>query len=249
MKEIPYVAVAGLGGQFQGSVFGMILDAGLMVQFVLLLLLLFSVISWAIIWLKHRSIKKVKKENEFFLDVYVKSTKLSDIFSEAKKFPESAMAEIFRAGYSELVKITKAARERVSVRETGEYADPGFEMKGIDNIERALNRATSSETGKLERALGFLATTGSACPFIGLFGTVWGIMDTFKGIGARGSATLAVVAPGISEALVATAAGLAAAIPAVIFYNYYTNKIKNMAMDMDAFASELTNIIERNYLK
>jgi len=112
-----------------------------------------------------------------------------------------------------------------------------------------MNRACGSETTKLEAALAFLATTGSASPFIGLFGTVWGIMDTFKGIGARGSATLAVVAPGISEALIATAAGLAAAIPAVIFYNYYLNRIKIMTLEMDNFASELLNIVERYYVK
>jgi biopolymer transport protein TolQ len=112
-----------------------------------------------------------------------------------------------------------------------------------------MNRACGSEASKLETALGFLATTGSASPFIGLFGTVWGIMDTFKSIGARGSATLAVVAPGISEALIATAAGLAAAIPAVIFYNYYLNRIKTMTLEMDNFSSELLNIVERYYVK
>ncbi|HOF05054.1 MAG TPA: protein TolQ [Syntrophales bacterium] len=249
MKEIPYVAMAGLGGQFQGSIFGMILDAGLMVKFVLLLLLGFSVVSWAIIWWKYRTLSRVKKENDQFLDAYVKSTRLADIFSEAKKFPESTLAEVFRSGYGELIKITKTVRERVAVRDPGPHDEPVFEIKGIDNIERSLNRASGSETDKLEKALGFLATTGSACPFIGLFGTVWGIMDTFKGIGARGSATLAVVAPGISEALIATAAGLAAAIPAVIFFNYYTNRIKSLAMEMDAFATELVNIIERNYLR
>ncbi len=249
MKEIPYVAMAGLGGQFQGSVFGMILDAGLMVKFVLLLLLGFSVVSWAIIWLKYRTLSKVKKENDQFLDAYVKSTRLADIFTEAKKFPESTLAEVFRSGYGELVKITKAVRERVAGRDSGPQGELVFELKGLDNIERSLSRATGSETDKLEKALGFLATTGSACPFIGLFGTVWGIMDTFKDIGARGSATLAVVAPGISEALVATAAGLAAAIPAVIFYNYYTNRVKSLAMEMDAFATELVNIMERNYFK
>lgn len=241
--------MAGLGGQFQGSVFGMILDAGLMVKFVLLLLLGFSVVSWAIIWLKYRTLSKVKKENDQFLDAYVKSTRLADIFTEAKKFPESTLAEVFRSGYGELVKITKAVRERVAGRDSGPQSEPVFELKGLDNIERSLSRATGSETDKLEKALGFLATTGSACPFIGLFGTVWGIMDTFKDIGARGSATLAVVAPGISEALVATAAGLAAAIPAVIFYNYYTNRVKSLAMEMDAFATELVNIMERNYFK
>jgi biopolymer transport protein TolQ len=122
-------------------------------------------------------------------------------------------------------------------------------MKGIDNVERALNRACSSEATRLESTLNFLATTGSASPFIGLFGTVWGIMDTFRGIGTRGSATLAVVAPGISEALIATAAGLAAAIPAVIFYNYFLNVVKDMSMEMDNFASEILNIIERNYVR
>ncbi|MDI9571192.1 MAG: protein TolQ [Pseudomonadota bacterium] len=241
--------MAGLGGQFQGSVLGMILDAGLMVKFVLLLLLGFSVVSWAIIWLKYRTLSRVKKENDLFLDAYVKSTRLADIFSEAKKFPESTLAEVFRAGYGELVKITKALRERATGKESVPPGEPVFEFKGVDNIERSLNRAAGSETDKLENALGFLATTGSACPFIGLFGTVWGIMDTFKDIGARGSATLAVVAPGISEALVATAAGLAAAIPAVVFYNYYTNRVKSLAMEMDAFATELVNIMERNYFR
>ena len=119
----------------------------------------------------------------------------------------------------------------------------------MDNVERALNRACSSETTKLESALGFLATTGSASPFIGLFGTVWGIMNAFRGIGIKGSATLAVVAPGISEALIATAAGLAAAIPAVIFYNYYLREIRTITSEMDNFASEFLNIVERFYVK
>jgi biopolymer transport protein TolQ len=227
----------------------MVLDAGAMVQFVLLLLLIFSVVSWAIILMKYRSIKKVKRENELFMEAYMKSDKLSDILPESKKFKHSNIAEIFQAGYAELIKITKVMRGSTAASEGDDSGVPSMEMKGIDNVERAMNRACSSEVTKLESALGFLATTGSASPFIGLFGTVWGIMDTFKGIGARGSATLAVVAPGISEALIATAAGLAAAIPAVIFYNYYLNRIKTMAMEMDNFASELLNIIERYYVK
>lgn len=249
MKEISSIAAANTGGHFHGSILSMILDAGAMVQFVLLLLLFFSVVSWAIILMKHRSIKKAKKENDLFLDSYMKTSKLSEIFSEAKKFKNSNIAEVFQAGYTELVKISKAARDTGATKETIETGNTSLELKGIDNVERAMNRAGSAEITKLESALGFLATTGSASPFIGLFGTVWGIMDTFRAIGVRGSATLAVVAPGISEALIATAAGLAAAIPAVIFYNYYTNKIKNMAMEMDNFASELLNIIERYYFK
>jgi biopolymer transport protein TolQ len=249
VKEISTVAAANIGGHFHGSLLSMVLDAGAMVQFVLLLLLFFSVVSWAIILMKYRSIKKVKRENELFMEAYMKSDRLSDILPESKKFKHSNIAEVFQAGYAELIKITKVMRGLASAKEGEDAGALPMEMKGIDNVERAMNRACNSEVTKLESALGFLATTGNASPFIGLFGTVWGIMDTFKGIGARGSATLAVVAPGISEALIATAAGLAAAIPAVIFYNYYLNRIKTMSMEMDSFASELLNIIERYYVK
>ncbi len=241
---------ADLGGHFHGSLLGMILGAGAMVQVVLLLLLVFSIVSWAIIIMKYRSIGKVAKENASFLSSYMKSGRLSDIFTDARQFKYSTLAEIFRSGYSELIKITKVAKEnpigRSGMEESGSSS---MEKQGIDNVERALNMACSSESAKLESALGFLATTGSSCPFIGLFGTVWGIMDTFKSIGARGSATLAVVAPGISEALIATAAGLAAAIPAVIFYNYFLNRVRSMTVEMDNFSSEVLNIVERHYVK
>jgi len=247
VNEISTVA-AGMGGQFHGSLLNMILDAGLMVQLVLILLFVFSIVSWAIIFLKYRTIRKVKQENELFLDAYMRSSKLAEIFPEAKKYATSTLAAVFRAGYGELVKLTKARRELTGGREE-EGGLAALELRGVDNVERALNRAASEESSKLEMALGFLATTGSASPFIGLFGTVWGIMDTFKGIGLRGSATLAVVAPGISEALIATAAGLAAAIPAVIFYNYYLQRIKAMTAEMDNFSGEFLNIIERYQVK
>lgn len=248
MKDISFIAIGALGGQFQNSLLNMVLNAGLMVQFVLLLLLLFSVISWAIILMKYRTFRQVQKENEAFLDAYMKGTKLSEIFPESKKYDNSPIAEIFRSGYTELVKVTKVIKESPAGKEQEGAERFSLEMSRIDNVERALNRARDSESTKLENMLGFLATTGSASPFIGLFGTVWGIMNTFKDIGARGSATLAVVAPGISEALIATAAGLAAAIPAVIFYNYYLNRIKTMTQEMDNFSSELLNIIERYYV-
>jgi biopolymer transport protein TolQ len=249
VNEVSSMAAMNLKGNFHGSLFDMVANAGFVVQLVLLLLLLFSVVSWAIILMKYFSIRKVMKENILFLNAYMKSTKLSEILPEAKKFRNSTLAEIFRAGYAELVKISRGGRGTPSGKETAEPAGPAMEIGGVDNVERAMNRACGTETSKLEAALGFLATTGSASPFIGLFGTVWGIMDTFKEIGARGSATLAVVAPGISEALIATAAGLAAAIPAVIFYNYYLNRIKGMTLEMDNFASELLNIVERFYVK
>jgi biopolymer transport protein TolQ len=239
---------ADLGGHFHGSLLNMILGAGAMVQFVLFLLLLFSVISWAIILMKFRSLNKISKENTAFLNIYMKSGKLSDILAETRQIKQSSLAEIFRAGYAELVKVTKVAKDSSQIRRDSDDSS-SMEKQAIDNVERALNMACSAESSKLDNSLGFLATTGSSSPFIGLFGTVWGIMDTFKGIGARGSATLAVVAPGISEALIATAAGLAAAIPAVIFYNYYLNRVRSMTMEMDNFAAEMLNIIERHYVR
>jgi biopolymer transport protein TolQ len=216
----------------------MILDAGLMVKFVLLLLFIFSVVSWAIIFLKYRYYRKIKKDNELFNADYSRSTKLSDVLPAAKKYSFSTTAEVFRVGYAELTKINKPLND--SAQGSDEIS-----LSSLDNLERSMNKACNTEMTKLESALGFLATTGSASPFIGLFGTVWGIMDTFKGIGARGSATLAIVAPGISEALIATAAGLAAAIPAVIFYNYFLTQSKNMVQEMDNFAAEFLNIVER----
>ena len=227
-----------LSGNFNGSLLNMILDAGLMVKFVLLLLFIFSVVSWAIIFLKYRYYRKIKKDNELFNADYSRSTKLSDVLPAAKKYSFSTTAEVFRVGYAELTKINKPSND--SAQGSDEIS-----LSSLDNLERSMNKACNTEMTKLESALGFLATTGSASPFIGLFGTVWGIMDTFKGIGARGSATLAIVAPGISEALIATAAGLAAAIPAVIFYNYFLTQSKNMVQEMDNFAAEFLNIVER----
>jgi len=241
------ISSAMAGGQFHSGILEMVLSAGIIVKFVLLALLLFSVISWAIIFMKYRLIRKARSENAGFLEIYMRSSKLSEIFAASKKFVNSTVAEVFKAGYAEQVNLTKLMKETPANPEGPSVS--AWEIRGIDSVERSLHRASSAEIGKLENALGFLATTGSVCPFIGLFGTVWGIMDTFRGIGARGSATLAIVAPGISEALIATAAGLAAAIPAVVFYNYFQNNIKTMAMEMDSFASELLNILERHYVK
>lgn len=231
-----------LGGSFHGSILGMVLDAGLMVKFVLLVLLVFSVVSWAIIFVKYKYYRKIKKENDEFRADYLKSNSLSEVNTAAQKYKMSTNAEIFRVGYEEL------SRVNASKKEKDKHSDD-ISLSSLDNIERSLANASNGEMAKLESSIGFLATTGSASPFIGLFGTVWGIMDTFQGIGARGSATLAVVAPGISEALVATAAGLAAAIPAVIFYNYFLNKAKTMVQEMDNFGAEFLNIVERYFIR
>lgn len=235
------IEALGMGSNFHGSLLGMILDAGMMVKFVLLILLILSIVSWTIIFLKFRYYRKIQKENEAFDSDYQRSNKLTDVLTAAKQYSYSATAEVFRVGYSELTEVNKLSKEASRNDE--------ISLSSLDNVQRALNRASNTQMTKLESALGFLATTGSASPFIGLFGTVWGIMETFQAIGARGSATLAVVAPGISEALIATAAGLAAAIPAVIFYNYFLNKSKTMVQEMDNFADEFLNIVERYLIR
>ncbi len=238
IPDMSPVSTAGLGGQFHNSILAMVADASFIVQMVLLILLCFSVVSWAIILMKFFVYRRVSRENDAFFDSYLRAKKLSEIPADAKRFPHSTVAEVFRNAYAEIASL--------SPRTTPEVKG---DIKTIDAVERAIGRTIGTEAGNLGSYLPFLATTGNACPFIGLFGTVWGIMDTFRGIGLRGSATLAVVAPGISEALIATAMGLAAAIPAVIFYNYFTNRTKTFALEMEAFGSELVNIIERNYVR
>jgi biopolymer transport protein TolQ len=239
----------GVGGGFRGSVVDLVLYSGPVVKIVLLILLFFSVLSWAIIFSKLRLIKRADRESRAFLRVFWEGKQLSSIFADSKKLRNSPTAEVFRAGYVELSKLSQVQSNPDNPRKVTDPTTLNFELSGVDNINRAMRQASTTELTKLERGLGFLATTGSATPFIGLFGTVWGIMDAFRGIGIRGSATLAVVAPGISEALIATAAGLAAAIPAVVAFNYYINRIKVLSAEMENFSAELLNIIKRHFLK
>ena len=225
----------------------MILNAGLMVQFVLLLLLFFSITSWAIIIIKFRYLHKAYGESAFFTDYFWKSRNLSEAYSQAKKLPSSPIARVFRVGYVELKKLSPSERSS----EESEAAESGTlrtKFVGTDNVKRALRRAINSEVTRMTQMVPFLATTGNTTPFIGLFGTVWGIMNSFHGIGLRGSASLAVVAPGISEALIATAAGLAVAIPAVIAFNYFMNRIRVIDSDLQSFSADFLNIIERDIL-
>jgi biopolymer transport protein TolQ len=238
-----------MGSGFRGSVVDLVLYSGPVVKIVLLILLFFSIFSWAIIFSKLRLIKRADKESRAFLRVFWEGKQLSSIFVDSKKLRNSPTAEVFRAGYVELNKLSQAQSYPDNPRKVTDPTTLNFELSGVDNINRAMRQASRSELTKLERGLGFLATTGSATPFIGLFGTVWGIMDAFRGIGIRGSATLAVVAPGISEALITTAAGLAAAIPAVVAFNYYINRIKVLSAEMENFSAELLNIIKRHFLK
>jgi|DewCreStandDraft_4_1066084.scaffolds.fasta_scaffold03090_3 biopolymer transport protein TolQ len=232
----------------QDNVWDLILNAGPTVKMVLLILFLFSVISWGIIFLKFRVIRSAIKETELFLGIFWETAKLSQIYHEAKKLKNSPLAEIFLSGYMELEKFRKVVAN--PIQEAGQMSpdmDIISPIMGMGNIRRALEQAMIAERTRLEKNLNFLATTGSTSPFIGLFGTVWGIMDAFRKIGIRGSTNLATVAPGISEALVATAVGLFAAIPAVVAYNYYLGQVKTLSSEMDNFASEFLNIIQRNF--
>ena len=227
----------------------MVFDAGPMVRFVLLLLLFFSITSWAIIFAKYQSIRKARKESADFLDLFWNSRGLSsDAFAASKRLSYSPIARLFRVAYVELKKVNKSQLSSTGDDVTDE-ASLRREIVAVDNIKRALRRAVNMELTGLGKALPFLATTGNTTPFIGLFGTVWGIMNAFRGIGLRGSASLAVVAPGISEALIATAAGLAAAIPAVVAYNYFTNKVRVLESEMHSFSADFLNLIERDQMR
>jgi biopolymer transport protein TolQ len=217
---------------------------GLVVKLVLFILLYFSVVSWAIIFYKLVQVHRANNESNRFMDFFWKTKKFDAINSQLDRFGNSPLTVLFSEGHTELKKLMEQGETSFSP-ESGVSTDVG----GIDNIARALRRATTSEITRLEKYLTFLATTGSTAPFIGLFGTVWGIMNAFKGIGETGSASLAVVAPGIAEALIATAIGLVAAIPAVMGYNHFQNKIKVLIGEMDNFSTEFLNIIQRNFAK
>jgi biopolymer transport protein TolQ len=229
----------------------MISNAGFVVQIVLLLLLFFSVTSWAIILIKSRYIKRAFKQSSEFTEFFWKSRDLSNAFAKAKQLHGSPLARIFRIGYVELKKTSQFSGPSGSSSPAASSESLPFNTKfaGIDNVKRALRRAINTEMTRMTQMVPFLATTGNTTPFIGLFGTVWGIMNSFSGIGQRGSASLAVVAPGISEALVATAAGLAAAIPAVIAFNYFMNKIRIVETELQSFSADFLNIIERDILR
>lgn len=230
------------------GLWSIIIGAGLVVKGVMLILLIFSIICWGIILTKAITLSRAKKHTQLFFDAFRESRKFSLLYAEAKQFTHSPLAQVFKAGYAELSRLSRIqAGTQKGSQEANE--EPEYERTGMDNIIRSLQQAVTAERAKMERGVNFLATTGSSAPFIGLFGTVWGIMESFRNIGVMKSASLAVVAPGIAEALIATAAGLAAAIPAVIFFNYFLGRINVISTEMDNFSSELVNIIERIYWK
>ena len=222
----------------------MLTDAGPVVKFVMLLLLFFSIITWAIVFIKFRYIRKAFRESADFTEIFWQCRTLTDAFAKAKALRTSPVARIFITTYMEMARTGKRDSKAGKT-----FQNEASYLQNMGSIQRTLRRSIGVEIRRFRQLVPFLATVGNTAPFIGLFGTVWGIMHTFQGIGLSGSASLAVVAPGISEALIATAAGLAAAIPAVIAYNYFTDRIRILDSELESFSSDLLNIIERDLQK
>jgi biopolymer transport protein TolQ len=215
---------------------------------VLFILLLFSAISWGIILYKLWQFRRAARHSSMFLQVFRKSTKFSEVQAVCASVPASPLVGIFQAGYAELnMQLRRDGPRSLDAETRPSAVATRPTLKSLDAVDRALLRATTVEVARLEKGVPFLATTASITPFIGLFGTVWGIMVAFSQIGVEGSTSLSVVAPGIAEALVTTAAGLFAAVPAVYFYNDCTNQVKEFANEMDDFSLEFLNIAERNF--
>jgi biopolymer transport protein TolQ len=202
------------------------------------------VFSWGIIFYKLRQVRVARRQSARFIEIFWDTKNLTTIHTASQELKQSPVAQVFRSGYQELVRLTRAKRQT----NPGEAALT-TELGGIENVERAMKRAINQEITRLERALTFLATTASATPFIGLFGTVWGIMTAFRGLSVTQSSSIQAVAPGIAEALIATATGLVAAIPAVIAYNHFARQIRVLSAEMENFSSEFLNIAERHFLK
>lgn len=221
---------------YQGEVWQLLMNTGLVARVVLFILLAFSILSWAIILQKLGSFRAARRESQEFLKVFRQSKKLSEIRAYCRSLKQSPLPEVFQSGYREIESQAVLAENPGKPR-----------IRSLEAVRRALQIGASSELSRLEHWLTWLATTGAVTPFVGLFGTVWGIIDAFHGMGTAGTASLRSVAPGISEALITTAAGLFAAIPAVIAYNIFLQRIKEFGTQMDDFALEFLNMTERYF--
>ncbi len=232
VMEVYLAAVQATGDE--PGVWELIFEADLIVQLVLLGLVFMSIACWGIILQKIVRLRAASRQSARFLDVFWGSKRLDAVYERCGQYRSSPVAEVFRAGYQELAKVTSASER------SGQRAD------ATDNVQRALRRAAAVESTNLERYVTFLATTGSTAPFIGLFGTVWGILRAFQKLGGGGQATIDVVGPDIAHALIATAVGLFAAIPAVIAYNYFNQWIRVLNTEMDNFSADFLNIVKRH---
>jgi biopolymer transport protein TolQ len=232
--------LGGPGGQT--GMFRFFLQAGPMAKFILAALALFSIGSWAIIFGKLVQFQRADRQTVRFLEVFHRSQRFSEVNAQAGKLSASPLVGIFQAGYAEIDAQIKSSPDPERPGEKRSYR-----ITSVTALERTLTRAVNVEIQGVTRWLGFLATTAAATPFIGLFGTVWGIMQAFNDIGLQGSTSIVAVAPGIAEALINTAAGLAAAIPALISYNYFSQYSRRLRIRMEDFSLEFLNLAERNF--
>jgi biopolymer transport protein TolQ len=225
-----------MGGRLASlDVLHLIAQAGIIVQLVIVLLLALSIISWAIMLYKRRELSRAEQDSEAFLEVYHEGN-FEESCDAARELDASPIAAVFLSGYAELKRVA---------RYSGRTVSDAFDDSQVHSVSRHVAWAASHENVRLERGLPFLATVGSSAPFIGLFGTVIGIINAFEGIGQAGSASLAVVAPGIAEALIATAIGLFAAIPATVAYNYFVGELRRLTAAIDLFSVEFTGDLAR----
>ena len=221
--------------QSQGiSLSDLLLRASPIAKVVLILLLAFSVISWSIIFSKWAALRRASSSTRDFLDQFRTRSKLSDVYIYAESAKSSPVARVFLSGYEEI---------------TNQISRGGGQVTSVESLGRVLQSATINEVSKMEQSLSWLATTANASPFIGLFGTVVGIVIAFQGLSAATASSIQSVAPGIAEALIATAAGIGAAVPAAIFYNYFLNRVKFLTSAMDRFSLELLNLVEHHYAR
>lgn len=220
------------------SIWALVLDAGIVVQMVLVVLLMLSLLSWAIIFNKWRVFRVAKAEDAGFIDLFWGGSDMKDVLSHAKTLKSSPQAAVFQNGFREYARVRQQQEEHALVAGSG-----------LLSIRHVIDKTWTAQMTQFGQGLSFLATVGATAPFIGLFGTVWGIIDAFQNIGLTQNTSLATVAPGIAEALVATAFGLLAAIPAVVAYNAFHGKMKVLNNSLDAFATEFINLLSRHARK
>ena len=244
--NIAYAAPSGAKVGVKAGLLDSILAASLPVQLLLLILIALSILSWGIIISKWNQFKTFEGANSLFADRFWKASSLEPVFEKIGEFPDSNLARVFRAAFIELQRI---ADSTLGGGLGSSNSNSAPRLSGLDNLERALRKAVDTEISSAESRLNFLATTGSTAPFIGLMGTVIGIMSSFGHIASTGSASLAVVAPGISEALFATAVGLFAAIPAVVGYNFFVGRTRKLEIELGNFSSDFLNIAKRNFFR
>jgi len=239
-------AAAPLAAAEQRTIFSMFPRTPLALG-ILFILAVFSLLSWTLIVRKWLTFKEIGNQNRAFLELFRRSARLSEVQAACDRFRGTPLSGMFQSAYQELNAQLQVLRSKSSTQGGTESAGAVLSARGISGIQRSLQRAATAELTVLERNMSWLATAGSVTPFIGLLGTVIGIVNAFEGLGIEKTASIQAVAPGIAEALIATAAGLFAAIPAVIGYNHFVHKIKTVAAEMDDFSAEMLNLLERSF--